>query len=35
MEDSAITTLSDLIIEAVKGCADVGLLDIIYKLLTH
>lgn len=33
MDDSLIPLLRDLIIEALNCCTDIGLLDLIYKLL--
>ena len=33
MDDSLIPLLRDLIIEALSHCTDIGLLDLIYKLL--
>lgn len=33
MDDSLIPSLREMIVEALKCCTDVGLLDLIYKLL--
>lgn len=34
MEDPAITTLKELIIQAVNNCIDPEILDLVYKLLS-
>lgn len=35
MEDPEEKPLKDLIIQVIKECTDLGLLDLIYKILTH
>lgn len=35
MEVPEETTMKDVLIQVIKDCTDLGLLDLIYKVLTH
>lgn len=35
MDDPEEITLKDMIIQIIKDCSDIALLDLIYKILTH